>query len=239
MFVRWKEISMNKPEPGLPELGLDSSRSRQIVPARKLAGRVAQVLKAEGRDFVSAPVPSLELTMGGILGDFHAGVTRHSGGREPWYPRGTVMRNERQVSVLSAEELSVIAANLGLPRVEAGWIGGNLVVEGIPDLSFLPPRTLLFFEGGVTLRVDGYNAPCRLAGGSIARHVGARRKGGALAAAFDDTPQSEVDWTATDMALAFKDAAHMKRGLVAWVEKEGVIRPGESISARIWEQWIY
>jgi len=233
---------MNKPLQGSepqPRLELDTSRSREIRPARKLSGSVAEVLKAAGRDFVSRPVDTLEVTFEGIAGDFHAGIARHSGGREPWYPRGTLMRNERQVSILSTGELTLVASNLGLPRVEAGWIGGNLVLEGIPDLSFLPPRTLLFFEGGVTLRVDGYNAPCRLAGGSIARHVGASRKGGSLAAAFDETPDSEIDWTATDMALAFKDAAHMKRGLVAWVEKEGAIRAGESVSVRIWEQWIY
>ncbi len=122
--------------------------------------------------------------MEGIAGDVHAGTTRKSGGREPWYPRGTLMRNERQVSILSAEELALIAENMGLPKVEGGWIGANLVLEGIPDLSFLPPRTLLFFEGGATLRIDGYNAPCRIAGGSIARHVGASRKGGALAASL-------------------------------------------------------
>lgn len=114
-----------------PELGLDASQSRKIIPGKKLKGRVVQALKAEGRDFVSAPVSRLELTMEGIAGDFHAGVTRQSGGREPWYPRGTVMRNERQVSILSAEELKLVAENMGLPRVEGGWIGANLVLEGM------------------------------------------------------------------------------------------------------------
>ena len=207
------------------DLGLDTSAARQIIPGRKLKGRVAQALRASGRDFVSAQVSSLELTMDGIAGDFHAGQTRKSGGREPWYPRGTIMRNERQLSIVSSEELKLIAANLGVPEVQGGWIGANLVLDGIPDLSFLPPRTLLFFEGGVTLRVDGYNAPCRLAGGAIAQHVG--------------VPNPAGDWTATDMALAFKGAAHMKRGIVAWVEKEGVITPGEIVTARIWEQWVY
>lgn len=222
-----------------PELRVDASASRRIIAARKLKGSVVQTLRAGGRDFVSAPVDALDLTMEGVKGDFHSGLVRRSGGREPWYQRGSLMRNERQVSILSLEELLVIADNMGLPKVEAGWIGTNLVLEGVADLSFLPPRTLLLFEGGAALRVDGYNAPCRLAGGSIARHAGASRKGGALAAAFDDTPHSLIDWTSTDMALAFKDAAHMKRGLVAWVEKEGSIKPGESVSIHVWEQWIY
>ncbi len=160
-----------------PELALETSASRKIIPARKLKGRVAQTLRAAGKDFTSKPVDAIELTFDGIKGDFHAGATRPSGGREPWYDRGTLMRNERQLSILSLEEMRLIAENLGLPKIEGGWIGANLVLEGIPDLSFLPPRTLLFFEGGATLRIDGYNAPCALAGGGIAQAVGASRKG--------------------------------------------------------------
>lgn len=221
---------MNRPEPQI-------EAAREIIPARKLKGSVAEVLQAAGRDFVSQPAEALELTYGGIKGDFHEGLTRKSGSREPWYERGTEMRNERQLSILSVEELAVIADNLGLRKVEAGWIGANLVLQGIPDLSFLPPRTVLMFEGGVSLRVDGYNAPCRLAGGSIAEHVGARRiDGGTGNIGLDER---DFDWTRTDMALGFKEAARMKRGLVAWVEREGTIRPGEAVTARVWEQWVY
>ena len=36
-------------------------------------------------------------------------------------------------------------------------VGGNMVLSGIPHLSLLPSRTLLMFEGGVTIRVDGDN----------------------------------------------------------------------------------
>ncbi len=195
------------------------------TPPKKVNGKVTSLLKAVGRDFVSLPVNQLALTFEGIPGDFHHGVSRRSGGREPWYPRGTLMRNERQISILSVEELDEIAAAMEIDKLEPGWIGANIVVSGIANLSYLPPRTLLFFEGGVTLRVDGYNAPCRLSGGSIAKNVGVDTEG----KSFKDS----------DMALAFKDAAHMKRGIVAWVEKEGTIKDGESFSARIWEQWIY
>lgn len=195
----------------------------KIIPAKKVNGRVSRVLQAKGGDFVSKEVSSLPLSFGGIAGDFHEGLTRKSGGREPWYKRGTKMRNERQLSILSEEELLEIASNMGLDKVDAGWIGANLIFEGIPNLSYLPPRTLIMFENGTTLRIDGYNAPCRLAGGSIAKHIG----------------QDVDDPTGTDTALKFKDAAHMKRGLVAWVECEGQIRAGDAFTARIWEQWIY
>ncbi|WP_075998076.1 MOSC domain-containing protein [Salaquimonas pukyongi] len=195
-------------------------------PPRKLKGTVTQVLRAEGNDFVSAKAGSLRLGFDGIDGDFHAGIARKSGGREPWYERGTVMRNERQISILSEEELVEIAQGMGIEKLSPGWIGANLVLEGIPQMSYLPPRTLLFFEGGVTLRVDGYNAPCRLAGSKVAEAVGAE-------------PGPDGDYTRSDMALSFKDAARMKRGLVAWVEREGEITAGEEVTARIWEQWIY
>ncbi|PCI05523.1 MAG: molybdenum cofactor sulfurase [Hyphomicrobiales bacterium] len=197
----------------------------KTIPPKKLKGKVANVLAAKGTDFVSEAVDELVLNYGGIEGDFHAGLTRSSGSREPWYKRGTQMRNERQISILSVEELSEIAPAMGLDELKPEWIGANLVLEGVPNLSYLPPRSLLFFDGGVTLRVDGYNAPCRLAGGSIAIHVGAVGDG--------------EEARATDMALSFKDAAHMKRGLVAWVEREGVIKPGEDFTVRVWEQWVY
>lgn len=195
----------------------------KTLPAKKLKGKVKQVLQAQGGDFVSSPVNSLMLSFGGIVGDFHEGLTRKSGGREPWYPRGTKMRNERQLSILSEEELKDIADNMSLEKVDAGWIGANLVFEGIPDLSYLPARTLIMFDHGVTLRIDGYNAPCRLAGGSISKHIGEE---------MDDPMRSQT-------ALDFTKAAHMKRGLVAWVEREGEIRAGDEFTARIWEQWIY
>ncbi|TGS34050.1 molybdenum cofactor sulfurase, partial [bacterium M00.F.Ca.ET.180.01.1.1] len=59
----------------------------------------------------------------------------------------------------------------------------------------------------------------RFAGQSIAEHVGA------------------VDLSAT--ALLFPKEAKRLRGLVAWVEKPGVVRAGEEISVRVPEQWIY
>ncbi len=122
-----------------------------------MQGKVTRVLQAKGVDFISEEVTSLPLSFGGIAGDFHEGFTRKSGGREPWYKRGTEMRNERQLSILSEEELCDIATNMKLYVVEAGWIGASLVFEGIPNLSYLPPRTLIMFENGTTLRIDGYN----------------------------------------------------------------------------------
>ena len=191
----------------------------EIVPGRRLVAAVAGLYAAEGDDFVSAPVERLNLTFDGIEGDFHAGATRRSGGREPWYPRGTEMRNERQVSIVASDELAMVALDMGIDRLRPEWIGANVDLAGIGSLSMLPPRTLLFFAGGVTLRVDGQNAPCRLSGGSIADHF--------------------PDHDHTALALSFKDAAKRRRGLVAWVEKPGTITAGEGVKVQVPEQWIY
>jgi hypothetical protein len=191
----------------------------RIVPGRRLKATVNGLFSALGDDFICQPVDRLELSFAGIAGDFHAGTTRRSGGREPWYPRGTEMRNERQVSLVDTRELAMVALDMGIDELKPEWIGANIDLAGIPNLSMLPPRTLLFFEGGVTLKIDGQNAPCRLAGGSIADHF--------------------PDHDHTALALSFKDAAKRRRGLVAWVEKPGTIVAGEAVKVQVPEQWIY
>ncbi|KAG1651137.1 putative metal-sulfur cluster biosynthesis proteins YuaD [Nymphon striatum] len=147
------------------------------------------------------------------------GQSKCQAGREPWYERKTEMRNERQLTLVAHDELSLAAKEMGLDKIAPEWIGANLVINGIPNLSFLPASTLLFFEGGVTLKIDFQNAPCRSAGSAIARNLG--RDGD------------------VDLALKFKDAAKRRRGLTAWVEKPGTISVGEKVTARIPEQWIY
>lgn len=188
-----------------------------FVPAQKLQGTVRGLYKAEGRGFVTTAIGELVLTFTGIPGDVHAGHTRRSGAREPWYKRGTEMANERQLSLLSAEEMRVVARRLEIPELLPEWIGGNLLLEGIPGFTLLPPRTILMFEGGATIRIDGDNEPCRVAGRSVAGQFEGRE----------------------DIELAFPKQAKDMRGLVGWVEKEGTVSAGESFTARIPRQWIY
>ncbi|MDG4856080.1 MULTISPECIES: MOSC domain-containing protein [unclassified Mesorhizobium] len=201
------------------ELFPSAEPTADIVAGRKLTALAAALYAAPSDHFESRPVDELRLGFDGIEGDFHAGATRRSGGREPWYPRGTEMRNERQLSLVAADELAIVAHRMGLEEIKAEWIGANLMIEGLPHLSMLPAGSLLFFKGGVTIKIDGQNKPCRVAGQSIAQHVNA------------------ADRDAT--ALLFPKTAKRLRGLVAWVEKPGIIRTGEEISVRVPEQWIY
>jgi hypothetical protein len=197
----------------------EAEKPAEIIPARKLAAKAAALYLAPADHFQTRPVDELRLGFDGISGDFHAGSTRRSGGREPWYPRGTEMRNERQLSIVAADELAVVAERMGLTEIKPEWIGANLLIEGVPNLSMLPAGTLLFLKGGVTIKVDAQNGPCRIAGRSIAEHAG----------------MADVEAG----ALLFPKAAKRLRGVVAWVEKPGTISVGEEISVRVPEQWIY
>ena len=185
--------------------------------ALNLTARVDGVFVVEGAAVESTPKPEIQLTYAGVVGDRHEGLVRPSGAREPWYPRGTKMRNERQLSILSVEELAEVAKTLNLPTLPAEWIGASLALSGIADFTRLPPRTLLMFPSGATVRIDGDNGPCRISGRAIAEHHPDRN----------------------DIEFGFVKAAMGKRGLVGWVEREGVIRAGDEVKVRTWAQSLY
>jgi len=187
------------------------------LPPRTLEGRVAGLLRtADPTSFETEAVERLELSLGGIEADRHAGYARASSGREPWYRRGTPLRNDRQLSILSTEELEVIAGRLGLAALPAGWIGANLVLEGIPQLTFLPRGTRLVVDEGAVIQVEAPNAPCRIAGRSVARHAGR-----------------------DELELGFPREAAQLRGVVASVERAGPLKVGDRIVAKLPEQWLY
>ncbi len=193
-------------------------REREFTRGFRVEGEVRGVFRtASTEDFQTVPCDDLELTFAGLPGDRHAGFTRRSGGREPWYPRGTEMCNERQVSILSVEDLSRIAARMELDDMKAEWIGGNILLSGIPDLSMVPPRTRLVFGNGAVIRIDGYNSPCRFSGRAVA----------------DKFPDRD------GLDLLFAERAVYLRGLVGFVERPGTVVSGESATAHIPEQWIY
>lgn len=190
----------------------------KVAPKFKVDGQVEGVFRTTSPDdFQTTAIEDLELSFEGVPGDRHAGFTRKSGGREPWYPRGTEMCNERQVSILSVEELSVIAGKMEIDDLRPEWIGGNILLSAIPHLTRIPPRTRLVFQGGLVIRVDGDNAPCRFAGAAIAANYPDRQ----------------------GLDLLFPKVARGLRGLVGYVEKPGVIKGGETVTAHIPEQWIY
>jgi hypothetical protein len=159
----------------------------------------------EHDSFVTRRVERLELTFEGLAGDRHAGLYYPAGVRQKHHPRGTPIRNARQLSALSAEELREIAATLQLPEVRFEWLGGNLLFEGLGALTRVPPSSRLLFPSGACVAIDDENLPCT-------------NPGKVLQQQFPAVPE---------LASRFVKAAMHKRGLVGWVERPGPIAVGE------------
>ncbi len=164
-------------------------------------GRVARPV---GEDLIihGEAVAEMPLSFAGYAGEVHAGETRPACSRvRDLHPRGTPIRNVRQLSLVSAEEMGAVAAALGLGAMDYALVVASVVVAGLPDLTHLPPSSRLQAEDGCTLVVDMENLPCQ----EPARTIEAQRPG---------------------HGRAFKEAAKGRRGVTAWVEREGVLRLG-------------
>lgn len=174
----------------------------------KLTGVVAGLYIGLHRHTIeSSRVPGVQATFEGLEGDLHAGLTRLSDVRVPHYPRRTVIRNTRQFSMLSIEELAEVSKALCIPEVLPEWVGANLAMQGIPNLTMLPPSTRIFFPGEAVLVVDAENLPCTGPGQAIQQH-------------YPDVPE---------LVQRFPKAAMHKRGVVGWVEREGYIKEGDTV----------
>lgn len=90
----------------------------KIVAAQKRIGRVEGVFSALGEGFETKSLNTLTITYEGIEGDRHSGLVRASNVREPWYKKGTEMRNEQQLSMLSVEELSAVAKDMEIAEIK-------------------------------------------------------------------------------------------------------------------------
>ncbi|KAB2885681.1 MAG: MOSC domain-containing protein [Albidovulum sp.] len=187
------------------------------MPALRPTDHVATVrwlgrVPDRGTGLASVPVPEIELTFAGITGESHSGLTRASCSRVTAQHRGgTEIRNTRQISILSAEEIAAIAAAMSVGALDPTWLGASLVIEGIDDFSHVPPSSRLQGEAGTTLVVDMENRPCVLPGRVIEEALPGK---GAL----------------------FLAAARGRRGVTAWVEREGRLRLGERLRLHVPDQ---
>ena len=165
----------------------------------------------------SVEVPTLDLDFAGPVGESHGGLTRPSDSRvTEQYRRGTTIRNTRQLSLVAAEDLALIAAACGVALVDPRWLGATMVVEGLADFSHIPPSARLQAPSGATIVVDMENRPCQFPAKEIeAEHPGAGR--------------------------LFKRAATGRRWVTAWVERPGKIALGDHLTLHIPDQpvWTY
>jgi hypothetical protein len=180
-------------------------------------GAVEELYSRPSRDggFEKPRRESLKLLFSGPEDDCHAGLTRASDSRTlPVYPRNTEIRNVRQMTVISVEELDEVARAMNLDAIDPIWLGANLLAQGIPNLTLLPPSTRLQFPSGATLVVDMENLPCTQVSKVISKvHPG-------------EGPE-------------FVKAAKNKRGVTAWVEREGEVARGDVITVWLPIQRLY
>lgn len=160
----------------------------------------------------SSPRQSVDLGWGGVEGEEHAGLTRPSCSRVlTQYPeRGTEIRNVRQLSVVSAEELEDIAAALGVDSLSPALVGASVALRGIPDFTHVPPSSRLMAEdSSLGLCIDMENLPCILPAKGIAE-------------LYD-----------LDTGKAFKASAKDRRGVTAWVERPGTLSIGDKLRLHV------
>lgn len=157
----------------------------------------------------SDPLQSFHAGFAGYSGEAHSGLTRQSCIRvAEQYEENTEIHNTRQFSILSAEELDLIAAEIGLDAFDPGWVGASIIIKGIPDFTLIPPCSRLQFNKGTTLTVDMENHPCLW-------------------------PGKEIEKEHPGKGKLFKPAANRRRGVTAWVEREGDINIGDSVRLHI------
>jgi len=158
------------------------------------------------------PVEAMMLRFTGPEGEAHGGLTRPACSRvKALYPRGRVIRNTRQLSILSAEDLVAIATAMGLPDLDPGLVGASMVLSGLPDFTHLPPASRLLAESGASLVVDMENRACVL-------------------------PARPIEQRHPGFGARFKRAAAGRRGITAWVEAEGRVRPDDRLRLFIPDQ---
>ena len=127
----------------------------------------------------SGPLAEMPLSFAGYAGEVHAGVTRPvvqpgekavpGGHRNPQC--APVMRASRRGNGRDCRR------TWGLRRLTTPGCGASLVLEGIPDLTHLPPSSRLQGPDGVTLVVDMENLPCQEPAVTIEKALPGQGKG--------------------------------------------------------------
>ncbi|MCP5036614.1 MAG: sulfurase [Rhodobacteraceae bacterium] len=187
------------------------------MPALRQTDHIARItflgINADrGKTLRNQSAEAVEVGFDGFQGESRAGLTRPSCSRVvDLYPRGTEIRNTRQISIVSAEELAIIAEKMGVDAVDPVWISAGMVLEGIADLSHLPPGSRLQAPNGTTLTIDVENRPCHL-------------------------PAKVIEEDMPGKGAAFKLAAKGLRGVTAWVERPGALAVGNRMTLFVPDQ---
>jgi hypothetical protein len=161
----------------------------------------------------STPATEVFAQFSGVAGECHGGLTRPACSRvADQYKTNTEIRNVRQFSIISEEEMAAVAAKMGIDRVLPEWMGASIMVRGLPDFTHVPPSSRLQTQSGTTLTIDMENRPCMFPG------------------------KEAVEPHHPGKGKLLKTAAVGKRGITAWVEREGSLRVGDTFVLHVPDQ---
>ena len=185
-----------------------------ILKPTALTARIDRVFV--NREEGASEVERVRASFAGPEGDAYASLTRPACLRtKRQYQPGTAIRNVRQITIVSAEELAQIGEAMDLPEpVQPAWMRANLVVSGLPDFTKVPPSSRLVIDGGASLVVDMENEACSFPGDLIDQQFPGHGK-------------------------FFVKAAWGRRGVTAWVEREGDIWTGADVTLHVPPQRLY
>ena len=170
-------------------------------------------VKSREEALASAPLSQVFASYTGIEGEDHGGLTRKSCVRvKDQFPEGTEIRNVRQVSIISAEEMAAAAAEIGVDDVLPEWMGASIMVRGLPDFTHIPPSSRLQNAAGATLVIDMENRPCMYPG------------------------KEAMEPVHPGKGKLLKSACKDRRGVTAWVEREGPLAVGDIFTLHVPDQ---
>ncbi|WP_235848473.1 MOSC domain-containing protein [Litchfieldia alkalitelluris] len=167
----------------------------------------AIMIADQPESFVTRRLEEIELEFGGMRGDRHFGITAKSDVRQPMYKKGTEILNRRQLTMVSEEQLAIIAEELGVEKVLPEWLGANMLLSGFEELTTLPIGSRILFPDGTGLICMGENKPCIHPGQMIQVN-------------YPSLPKLDT---------RFVKAGYKRRGIVCAVERPGMIRVNEEV----------
>ena len=154
-------------------------------------------------------VETLDLRFSGPVGESRSGLTRPSCSRViSQYPKGSDIRNTRQLCLMSAEELAEISSAMEVEALAPALLSVSVLLEDLRDFTHIPPSSRLVSETGVSICVDMENRPCHL-------------------------PAKGIEAAMPGKGKLFKQAAKGRRGVTGWVEREGVLKLGDELRLHV------
>lgn len=178
-------------------------------------------VRADGSSYTSR-VGELTLDLQGIVHEStrnskYRGFTRTSDRRVPWLPIDTEIRNQRQISMLSVEDLDALAVSLGISKIDPEWLNANFLISGLEDFSSLPRGTRMRLPNGGCILVEDRTYPCRGSGAAVKEFYPHR----------------------SNLELEFVAAAATLRGLLCTIELGGNVVEGDRLEVLVPKQWIW